>query len=56
MKIAQIPHRFRLRTNFKVYKFHKNLFFLFPKIFEYVVIELKIAIILTILFNVKVGQ
>ena len=38
-------------------KFHRNLFcFDFPKIFEYVVIERKIALILTILFNVKVGQ
>ena len=41
---------------FKIYKFHKNLFFLFPKIFEYAVIERKMEIILTILFNVKVGQ
>ena len=41
---------------FMIYKFHKYLFFWFPKIFEYVVIERKNYNILTILFNAKVDQ
>ena len=38
---------------FIIYKSHKNLFFELPKILEYLVFELKNAIILTILFMKK---
>ena len=39
VKIAQISHRYSLFTNVYDIQFHKNLFFLFPKLFEYVPIE-----------------
>ena len=45
-----------------IYKFYKNLFFFWgggggelPKIFEYLVVNVKITIILTNLFNEKEG-
>ena len=39
---------------FMIYKFHKNLFLEWPKIFEYLVVKRKrIAKILTILFKEK---
>ena len=41
---------------FMIYKFNKNLCFSIHKIFEYVVIKRIMAIIMTIIFNVKVGQ
>ena len=57
MKIDQMLHSFSVRT--LVYDIHvsQQSFFLFPKIFKYVVIELKNAIFfLLFLFNEKVGQ
>ena len=41
---------------FMIYKFHKNLFLEWPKIFENLVVKRKIAIIWTILFKEKVGH
>ena len=40
---------------FMIYKFHKNLFFSFPKIFDCVAIEHKNCNTFDYLFNVKVS-
>ena len=54
VKIAQIHKKLAQVPLLMICKFHRNHLNRFSKIFEYVLIELKIAIILTILLNVEV--
>ena len=57
MKTAQISHSLSLRTNvLDIQVSQKPIVLVSLNTFEYVVIEYKMAIILTIPFNVKVGQ